>query len=68
MSLKQIKAFFDAYDFPEKEVRLDQATVIKDPRKYVEAQIKILESQSGKKWALPYYERLNKLYNKIKTD
>jgi hypothetical protein len=67
MSLKQIKEFFKTYEFDNENVRLNEATVVTNPKRFYESHIKILEAQSGKKAYLPYYNRLKIFYYIIKN-
>jgi hypothetical protein len=68
VTLKTIKAFFDNYKFDNNVLILNQSTKITDLKKYVRVNIKMLECNSGKKVYLPYFERLKKIYLKIKQD
>lgn len=68
VTLKTIKAFFDEYEFTKDVLILNQCTKITDLEKYVRVNIKMLESNSGKKVYLPYFERLKTIYLKIKKD
>ena len=65
VTLKTIKAFFSEYKFTKDVLILNKCTNIKDLEKYVIANIKILECNSGNKVYLPYFDRLKQVYTLI---
>ena len=65
MNLKQLKTFFEKYEFPDDPLILDECTTITNQKAFVESHIRILEAQSGKKAFFPYYYRLLSFYKKI---
>jgi len=59
--------FFDGYEFKEKEFKLNVAETVLDCEKFVGTHIQILKSNSGKKSVMPYYWRLVKIYEHLKS-
>ena len=58
--------FFDNYDFKNNELELNHFTKITNLKNFVNTQISYLQSNSGKKLFLPYFDRLNEVYKKLK--
>lgn len=65
--LDEIEQFFEEHGVPKKEFRLDAATVIKDPQKFVAGSISFLKNNSGNPTFVPYYQRLHKYYQYVKS-
>lgn len=65
----EIKEFFQSYDFetpwPE-NFRLDKCTKVFDLKLFVEAHISFLDANSGKSLFLPYFKRLETVYEYLK--
>lgn len=55
--------FFEGYNFKDQEIILSPGEKITNVKKFVEANIRLLLANRGKKVYKPYYDRLNKLYN-----
>ena len=68
VTLKIIKTFFDNYTFDKNVLKLDECTTITDVKKYVKTNINYLEKNTGNKRFLPYFDRLKRVYLKIKKD
>ena len=66
MKLNDIKLYFDNKKLPN-EVILDQATKLTNTSVFVKTHIRILESNPGNSRYLPYYKRLIKLVEILKT-
>jgi len=66
VTFKKIETFFSDYKFEENVLQLDCCTKITDLKKYVHTQIHLLKMNSGKAVYLPYYNRLLKVYLKLK--
>ena len=58
--------FFDNYDFKNNELELNHFTKITNLKNFVNTQISYLKANSGKKLFLPYFDRLNEVYKKLK--
>jgi hypothetical protein len=58
--------FFDNYDFKNNELELNHFTKITNLKNFVNTQISYLQANSGKKLFLPYFDRLNEVYKKLK--
>jgi len=70
--MKEIEAYFKANPPGEKPFKMDRATVIINPRAFVDSNLFLLKAAAGKtndeKRALkPYFDRLEKFYN-LKTN
>lgn len=65
-NLTDIINFFDNYNFNDEEIVLDQCTKITNVEKFVNSHKNYLLKNTGKKVFLPYYNRLLKLYLKLK--
>lgn len=65
-NLKNMIEFFDNYDFKNNELELNHFTKITNLKNFVNTQISYLQSNSGKKLFLPYFDRLNEVYKKLK--
>tara|TARA_R110000772_G_scaffold35637_5_gene85820 strand:+ start:336 stop:536 length:201 start_codon:yes stop_codon:yes gene_type:complete len=66
MNLKQLKAFFETYEFKDEEIQLNKASKILNQKNFVESHIKVLEANTGKKLMMPYYARLLAFYEIVK--
>lgn len=62
MTLKDVNKFYQDFEIPKEEIRLDSATLILDPEKMVKSHIAILDYNPGNKRLMPYWERLKKVY------
>lgn len=60
--------FFDNYDFKNNELELNHFTKITNLKNFVNTQISYLKANSGKKLFLPYFDRLNEVYKKLKYE
>ena len=58
--------FFDNYDFKNNELELNHFTKITDLKTFVNTHVSYLKSNSGKRIFLPYFNRLNDVYKKLK--
>jgi len=58
----EIQEYFEANGTPTGPVRLDPATLITDPEKFVESHLSILKCNPGKRAYKPYYDRLLAFY------
>jgi len=67
VNIKTIEAFFVDYKFTKDALILSKHEKILDVKKYVETNIKILKSNSGKSVYSPYFYRLERVYKKIKN-
>tara|TARA_R110000737_G_scaffold47093_1_gene66952 strand:- start:2996 stop:3199 length:204 start_codon:yes stop_codon:yes gene_type:complete len=65
-NLKTMIEFFDNYDFKNNELELNHFTKITNLKNFVNTQISYLKANSGKKLFLPYFDRLNEVYKKLK--
>lgn len=65
--LSKIILFFDGLDEFHEHIVLDQATTIKDVKKFVRTHINALKSNPKNRTFLPYYNRLLKVYKKMKS-
>lgn len=65
ITLKEIKEFFNDYEFSTEPLELDICTTLNNQKLFVDSMIKLLEHNSGKRWALPYYNHLLKYYKYI---
>ena len=65
-NLKTMIEFFDNYDFKNNELELNCFTKIKSVKTFVESHISYLKANSGKRLFLPYFDRLNEVYRKLK--
>ena len=68
VNLKTIEAFFDDYQFDENVLILSEYETITDLKKYIDTNIHILKSNSGKLRYAPYFYRLERVYKKLKRD
>lgn len=59
---KKLKKFFNKLVHPE-PLTLDSCTTILDVKKFTDSHLAVLDSNTGNKTFMPYYERLVKLYN-----
>ena len=60
--------FFGNYDFKNNELELNHFTKITNLKNFVNTQISYLKANSGKKLFLPYFDRLNEVYKKLKYE
>lgn len=60
--ISTIKAYFQEHGCPEGPIKLEVATVIRDPEKFVQSSISLLEAHPGEKAFVPYYHRLLTFY------
>tara|TARA_B110000977_G_C11049581_1_gene481809 strand:+ start:1021 stop:1242 length:222 start_codon:yes stop_codon:yes gene_type:complete len=67
-NLKNMIEFFDNYDFKNNELELNHFTKITNLKNFVNTQISYLKANSGKKLFLPYFDRLNEVYKKLKYE
>ena len=58
--------FFDNYDFKNNELELNHFTKITGLKTFVNTHVSYLKSNSGKRIFLPYFNRLNDVYKKLK--
>ncbi len=65
--LSEIESFFKDFDFPT-AVDLAPFERVLDPRKFVDAHIKILRARLGEKAYIPYYNRLLKFKGVLSPD
>ncbi len=65
--LSELETFFKDFDFPA-SVDLAQFERVLYPRKFVDANIKILRAMRGEKAYLPYYTRLLKFKGVLSPD
>ena len=65
--LSELEAFFKDFDFPA-AVDLSPFERVLDPRKFVDAHIKILRARLGEKAYIPYYNRLMKFKGVLSPD
>jgi len=65
--LSELEAFFKDFDFSAAG-DLDPFERVLDPRKFVDANIKILRARLGEKAYLPYYNRLLKFKGVLSPD
>lgn len=65
--LEDIKAYFKDYNFTDTRIRLNACSEVLDLKKFVETNIAILESNSGNKRYIPYFERLKRVYEICKA-
>ena len=66
VNLKEIELFFESYVFNDREVILDQCQTIKDVKLFTTTHISYLKGNSKKEFKYLYYDRLLKLYLKLK--
>lgn len=64
MNIKELRAYFAKTTLND-GVYLNDAEQITDVRKFVDSHLKFLESNSGNRTFLPYYNRLMKLATKM---
>jgi hypothetical protein len=65
-NLKTLIEFFDNYDFKNNELELNHFTKITNLKTFVNTHIGYLKANSGKRLFVPYFERLNEVYKKLK--
>tara|TARA_R110002051_G_C8557357_1_gene473645 strand:+ start:340 stop:579 length:240 start_codon:yes stop_codon:yes gene_type:complete len=61
-TLDAIELFFKDYK-NKQPLKLDDCTQINDVKQFASVHIQYLRSNSGNKRYLPYFDRLNKVYN-----
>ena len=66
VNLKEIELFFKSYVFNDREVIFDQCTTITDVKLFTTTHISYLKGGSKKEHKYLYYDRLLKLYLKLK--
>tara|TARA_R110000782_G_scaffold18395_3_gene50631 strand:- start:1073 stop:1276 length:204 start_codon:yes stop_codon:yes gene_type:complete len=64
--LKNMVEFFDNYDFKNNELELNHFTKITDLKKFINTHVGYLKANSGNKLFIPYFDRLNDVYKKLK--
>lgn len=64
--MEEIETFFKQYGYKENRLILNECEVIKDLKRFVSTHIKVLKCNPGNIAYKPYYDRLNKVYNKLK--
>lgn len=62
-----IENFFKDYEFDDDSVRLDKATVITNPAFFVESHLNTIKGNNSRESKMPYFERLEKLYEILKN-
>jgi hypothetical protein len=65
-NLKTLIEFFDNYHFKNNELELNHFTKITNLKTFVNTHIGYLKANSGKKLFVPYFDRLNDVYKKLK--
>tara|TARA_R110000822_G_scaffold172533_2_gene312179 strand:+ start:188 stop:391 length:204 start_codon:yes stop_codon:yes gene_type:complete len=65
-NLKTMIEFFDNYDFKNNELELNHFTKITGLKTFVNTHVSYLKANSGKRIFLPYFNRLNDVYKKLK--
>lgn len=68
MNLKQLIEFFDKQKLKNEPIRLNQATVISNPEKFVESHLNYLKSNKGNRIYKPYFDRLLQLYKILNNE
>lgn len=63
VSLDVIEKYFSSVSFTDDIIKIDQCTEIFNIKKFYESHLNVLKANKGNKLMLPYYHRLNKLYN-----
>ena len=63
VSLDVIEKYFSSVSFTDDIIKLDQCTEIFNIKKFYESHLNVLKANKGNKLMMPYYNRLNKLYN-----
>jgi|GEM_PF-4478853 len=58
---------FDFSNITNHPIRLDAGTVIEDPKSFIESHLEICNAHNGKRAYYPYYQRLKKVSEYIKT-
>lgn len=66
MKISELEACFNNTTLPNEEIRLDQATIITDPKLFVESHLNYLKGNSGNRTFLAYYYRLVRFYELVK--
>ena len=61
-----IETFFDDYKFDENVLKLNQYETITNLEEFVKTNITLLRANKGKIIYKPYYDRLLKVYQKLK--
>ena len=65
--LEVIEKFFKHAKLPE-TLRLDKCTVVTDCELFIKSTISTLKKQKGNSRYLPYYDKLNNAYQKLKNE
>lgn len=66
IKLNDIELFFKNYDFNDQEIQLSPCETITDLRTFVNSHFRVLQNNKGNKVILPYFNRLKKVYLKLK--
>lgn len=61
-SLAELEAYFETRKIPPDTVKIDSATTVINPSKFVKSHLSILKNNPGNKRYKPYYDRLVVLY------
>ena len=62
--IDEIENYFHKNGIPKAECQLDVCTIISDPEKFVKNHIGTLRGNPAKARFLPYFDRLNKFYER----
>ncbi|WP_288955751.1 DUF6371 domain-containing protein [uncultured Polaribacter sp.] len=61
VEIELLETFFKKYNLPNKEIRLNNSTVISNPQKFIDSHLAFVKANNGNNIYLPYLERLQKL-------
>lgn len=64
--IDQIEEFFKNYNFGKEPIDLDESTVIRNPTIFIASHLSIIRGKNSRNLKQPYFDRLNKLYEKLK--
>lgn len=68
INLNTLIDFFDKNEIPQEPIRLNEAEVVLNPKKFIETHITVLKRNRGNRAMLPYFLRLKKLYLIMNND
>lgn len=67
VDIKFLEEFFKTAKLTDEKIKLESGAHITDQKLFVESHLNILKANSGKKVMIPYFTRLLKFYEIIKS-
>ena len=67
-SLNNILLFFEDFNYENNSIDISECEKIEDLKKFVKSHVGFLKGNKGNRLFLPYYDRLNYVYNKLKEN